>query len=795
MRSAADTRAVLLPLIPALLSDAEPVRVAFAEQLPAISCVLARAPDTYGAIAEHVLPAVGRLLADPAGDVRGAGVGALVGIAGALRKEDLGPLLLSQLLPLTQQEDDALRALAAELVSALADAAGPDLCIQFFLSQLICLSEDGAYAVRRAVALHMHAICRCVGPTVAAKRLLPIFLALAADEVWAVRKAAAESADAVSKTLDPAARAAELVPAFAKLAEDGSKFVKNAARAHLGAFLATLPSAKVTPALLGLFLRAGGAEGGGGGAGGSSAAAAAAAALHPAHAAAPAVAGLDLDVLHQVAFTLPAVALTLGRARWAELRPLFAELWAHGAARVRRPLAHALHEIARIVGPEACEVDLCPALDAFLEDREEEVRIGAVRGFANFLGALPAPRRGAYMPLVDMLVGGKEVGGWRCRAAVAAQLGALGKLASDGDVTDHLRPLALKLLDDDIAAVRERAVEAVAPLLARVVAVEEAGGGQGGSGGGGGIAARLCDAAISPCFSARQRFVKLCLCVANFLRDVGPRGGADWDGGGTGGGAGGGGGGGGADGGGAGEAAALRRQFSVALLPPLLALAGDAVANVRLSLARAFVGFTENFLVVTERLRRRRLGKRGSSAPPPEACEGEGGPVHFAPPPPAPRAGGASSDLYRGIEEYALPLWARFSDEEVPGDAVGAGGGGSGGGGGAWPGLMGALVRLADDDDGEVLYALGPAWVSSFRVKPVADARERRRAAARAFGGATEPPPAPPPAPPAAEIDAVGLAFAAGEGEPAAQAEAAGAPPPPPPAEAANGSGEGDLPA
>jgi hypothetical protein len=742
------THDVMLPLIDALLADAEAVRSAFAEQLPALAAVLAASAETYGAIAERVLPAVGRLLADAAGEVRAAGVGALVGVAGALRKDDLGPLLLSQLLPLTQQEDDALRALAAELVSALADAAGPDLCIQFFLPTLLELSEDGAYGVRRAVALHMHAICRCVGPHVAAKRLLPLFLALAGDEVWAVRKAAAESADAVSKTLEPAARAAELLPAFCKLAEDASKFVRSAARGRCGAFLATLPSARVSPALLALFARghegAAAAAGGGGGEGGGSGGSGGPP-LTPAVGAVFA-GGLDLDVTQQAAFTLPAVTLTLGRARWAELRCLFSELWRHPSPRVRKPLAHALHELARIVGPEACDADLSPALDEFLEAPEEEVRVGAVRGLANFLGALPPPRRALYMPVVAGL--GERGGfGWRCRAALAAQLGALGRLAADGDARAHLQPLAFKLLDDDFAAVREVALAAVPPLLARLAAVEggggaavEAGGGGGGGGGSGaaaaGVAARLAAAALSPAFAQRQRYVKLCHHVANYLRDVGPRGeGGEGEGGEAG-------------------AAALRAAFAGAMLPPLLALAGDAVSNVRHALALSFSGFAENFLVVTERLRRRRLGKRGSAAPAPEpGAEGGGAaaeePARAAAPAPSLRAAGG---LYVGIEEYALPLWARFSEEQVPCDAVGCGGGGGAGGeGGGWPGVMGALTRLANDDDDEILHVLGRAFVSSFRTKPLPEQRERRRRAAAEFGGATEPPAAAPPAGGAAE--------------------------------------------
>lgn len=38
---------------------------------------------------------------------------------------------------------------------------------------------------------------------------------------------------------------------------------------------------------------------------------------------------------------------------------------------MRRPLAHALHEVANILGSELAEKDLCPVFELFMKDLDE----------------------------------------------------------------------------------------------------------------------------------------------------------------------------------------------------------------------------------------------------------------------------------------------------------------------------------------------------------------------------------------------------------------------------------------
>lgn len=39
--------------------------------------------------------------------------------------------------------------------------------------------------------------------------------------------------------------------------------------------------------------------------------------------------------------------------------------------KVRRPLAHALHEVASILGQDLTESDLCPIFELFMKDLDE----------------------------------------------------------------------------------------------------------------------------------------------------------------------------------------------------------------------------------------------------------------------------------------------------------------------------------------------------------------------------------------------------------------------------------------
>ncbi len=53
--------------------------------------------------------------------------------------------------------------------------------------------------------------------------------------------------------------------------------------------------------------------------------------------------------------------------------------------RIKRTLAHSIHELARILGPEITESDLVPVMERFLKDTVNDIKVGALKNLHIFL--------------------------------------------------------------------------------------------------------------------------------------------------------------------------------------------------------------------------------------------------------------------------------------------------------------------------------------------------------------------------------------------------------------------------
>ena len=68
--------------------------------------------------------------------------------------------------------------------------------------------------------------------------------------------------------------------------------------------------------------------------------------------------------------------------------------------KVRRSLAHSLHEVAAILGTEVTEADICEQVfDVFLKDLDE-VRVGVLKNFAAFMKVLSPEKRKTYLEVL-----------------------------------------------------------------------------------------------------------------------------------------------------------------------------------------------------------------------------------------------------------------------------------------------------------------------------------------------------------------------------------------------------------
>ena len=80
---------------------------------------------------------------------------------------------------------------------------------------------------------------------------------------------------------------------------------------------------------------------------------------------------VDNDIARHCAFSIPAVALTLGRANWPLIRETYETLANDMQWKVRRTVASSIHELGVILGEEIAAEDLVPIFDGFIKDLDE----------------------------------------------------------------------------------------------------------------------------------------------------------------------------------------------------------------------------------------------------------------------------------------------------------------------------------------------------------------------------------------------------------------------------------------
>ncbi|KAG5900679.1 hypothetical protein JTB14_005944 [Gonioctena quinquepunctata] len=173
---------------------------------------------------------------------------------------------------------------------------------------------------------------------------------------------------------------------------------------------------------------------------------------------------IDNEMTYHCAYSLPAVASTLGSNNWHLLKNTVEALAGDMQYKVRKTVASGLHELASILGPEEATVNLTPLFDGFIKDLDE-VRIGVLQHLAPFLNMINPAKRQTYIPkLVEFLQTDNEWN-WRFREELAVQLFDAVELFKPADMAKHLGVIAMILLCDKVAVVRGMAIS----LLTKIV--------------------------------------------------------------------------------------------------------------------------------------------------------------------------------------------------------------------------------------------------------------------------------------------------------------------------------------
>ncbi|XP_075069393.1 serine/threonine-protein phosphatase 4 regulatory subunit 1 isoform X2 [Mixophyes fleayi] len=176
---------------------------------------------------------------------------------------------------------------------------------------------------------------------------------------------------------------------------------------------------------------------------------------------------VDTEIAKHCAYSIPGVALTLGRQNWHCLRDTYETLAADMQWKVRRTLAFSIHELALILGDSLTAADLLPIFNGFLKDLDE-VRVGVLKHLYDFLKLLQPDKRREYLYQLQEFLVTDNCRNWRFRAELAEQLILLLELYSARDVYDYLLPIALTLCGDKVSSVRWISYKLVSEMVKKL---------------------------------------------------------------------------------------------------------------------------------------------------------------------------------------------------------------------------------------------------------------------------------------------------------------------------------------
>ncbi|PWN44156.1 ARM repeat-containing protein [Ceraceosorus guamensis] len=371
--------------------------------------------------------------------------------------------------------------------------------------EVVRLQSDGAFFVRKEVAIAVGSLAKHVNSSVVVKSLLPAFERFVQDDIWHVRQAVCLSIPAIFTHLDAETKRSRLLNALGIFTQDVSRNVRSVAFEIIGEaiYLFHKDPLGVPEPLIRHFL-------------GEPFEEAQSADDHPSDpfsmemdqsgypssdlgkvqaeetqqdnwsdddmmngysserwleemigGPSGAAKAVDAARQHVMAYNFPAVVLTLGQERWPKLRAAHRDLFlASGTSQAQCSLAASLHEIAKVIGPEAASEDLVELFEYSMWTTEADVELksAAVEHMDEFLQALPTDAAQKQLTMLTALWSSHFERDWRLRERLAQHISALARHHLLDDESGDLVTLMQLALSDPVSAVRDAAVLSVPTL-------------------------------------------------------------------------------------------------------------------------------------------------------------------------------------------------------------------------------------------------------------------------------------------------------------------------------------------
>ncbi|KAG0705908.1 armadillo-type protein [Suillus ampliporus] len=336
-----------------------------------------------------------------------------------------------------------------------------------FVREVERVGRDPIHWVRREASFALGALAKVVPDELIIGSLLPLFESLRVDPAWHVRHSSLFALPALLSRLSSGLRRSVAISTILPLSRDESAPVRSGVLEALGEVVYTFHSDELGPPddLLTLFL------------GKDSNRPLRERYLHP-DPQSP-LQQLSVNAAMQLfdddparplacAFNFPAVAFTLGRARWGELRGLYLTLAQDRSPKIRRTLAASLGDLAKIIGPENAQRDMMSLWwDVMRSDDDSEIKSKAVEAVPLFVEALGEgqAREEVITGLLDVWEEG-WLRSWRAREGV---IKIIPDLTGGHGRPNSIRALLRKGLEDDFGAVRETAISVICRIAQQEV--------------------------------------------------------------------------------------------------------------------------------------------------------------------------------------------------------------------------------------------------------------------------------------------------------------------------------------
>uniref|UniRef100_A0A1X7T7C8 Uncharacterized protein n=1 Tax=Amphimedon queenslandica TaxID=400682 RepID=A0A1X7T7C8_AMPQE len=129
---------------------------------------------------------------------------------------------------------------------------------------------------------------------------------------------------------------------------------------------------------------------------------------------------VDVDLPLYCAFSFPAVLQTLGPNHWSLLKPTFDILSTDMQWKIRRVLAHSIHEIAQMLGSNRTVSDLLSVVNEYATKDLDDVKTGVLAHLSEFFEMLPSDVRKENFPsILNGILDTENEKNWRYRDSLA----------------------------------------------------------------------------------------------------------------------------------------------------------------------------------------------------------------------------------------------------------------------------------------------------------------------------------------------------------------------------------------